>query len=267
MSLVWHIVRKDLRRMALPVALWIALSAVTAFFSRTAAASAQPSDTADSVVRIGPVVTFANYANVAGMVLLAAGVILVGQLVLEDRVTGSGSFWQTRPISGGRLLAAKAIAGGLLFVAAPTMATLPVLLASGFFPADMPSFILNAIAAQLVLVGTAMMLAALAGDLGEHAFAALVTVVIGLVAFSDFPTARGGARFAPDLIRWRDTVAGLLLLATFAFVLVQQFRTRRCWRWWTILALTFGAVFALRMVWTRGARVVPLQLPREEARP
>jgi len=58
--------------------------------------------------------------------------VLVGWMVFEDPLAGTDVFWVTRPISGARLLAAKAIGAALLFVALPVAINVPWWLASGF---------------------------------------------------------------------------------------------------------------------------------------
>ena len=58
--------------------------------------------------------------------------VLVGWMVFEDSLAGTDVFWVTRPISGARLLAAKALGAALLFVLLPVAINVPWWLACGF---------------------------------------------------------------------------------------------------------------------------------------
>lgn len=116
MKLILHIVRKDLRRLRPWLLLWIGVLLLPILF---AVGSAQRGDLADGwrhVEQINPWVL---------LVQVLAGYFLVILLVQEDPVTGTRQFWATRPMSGGKLLAAKAVAalailwGGALLVGLP----------------------------------------------------------------------------------------------------------------------------------------------------
>ncbi|HZZ20207.1 MAG TPA: hypothetical protein VFE25_12595, partial [Opitutaceae bacterium] len=58
--------------------------------------------------------------------------VLVGWLVYEDPLAGSDGFWVTRPISGARLLGAKALSAVVLFVVLPILVNVPWWLSCGF---------------------------------------------------------------------------------------------------------------------------------------
>ena len=103
MSLTWHLVKKDLRRMALPVAAWVAFTvAAAAWFAgqKLPAEVARARDFSLWVNGIG------GLALVAAGMEIVTGVLLAAFLVLEDGVVGTTAQWQTRPVSGGRMLGA-----------------------------------------------------------------------------------------------------------------------------------------------------------------
>ena len=99
MKLTWHIVAKDLRRLQLPLALWVAV-----FLAEFAIG-----------VRLlyGSTLSFSTFLvyQETDLVLsglkAAIGYLLVPALIFEDVLVDTTAFWPTRPISGARLLAAK----------------------------------------------------------------------------------------------------------------------------------------------------------------
>ena len=123
MSAVGLMVRKDLRRLAAPVACWLAFQAGgLVWFAR--APGFLPDD--PNTWRFG----LGLWVELSAWVQFLFGALLTGVLVLEDPVRGSDVFWRTRPISGARLLAAKATAAGLLLVLAPVLVLGVVILVS-----------------------------------------------------------------------------------------------------------------------------------------
>ena len=133
MSLVWHIAKKDIRRLALPVAAWLAMLVGTTTWLSIA--------TPTPVGHIGSeLVTWAGLMSIwlRLIVVLQAVVLylLAGSLVLDDALEGTTVFWKTRPVSARRLLGGKLLAAVLLFGAAPTVALAPVWFMSGFDARD-----------------------------------------------------------------------------------------------------------------------------------
>lgn len=124
MSLTWHIVRKDFLRMRLPLALWAAVLIVK-------------NELGVSLLH-GDGVDFVHFdlVKAGGFLLLALDmfmqVILVALLVQEDRVVSTDMFWATRPIGGGRLLAAKCAGAVLMFSGLPILISLRWWLACGY---------------------------------------------------------------------------------------------------------------------------------------
>lgn len=123
MKLVWHIIAKDLRRHQLPYGLFLCLLLAK-----------------QAVIVLG----FADWSadaewferlQMGDMVLSvvegAVAFLLVGSWVLEDPLVGSTQFWITRPVSGRRLLGAKALGVVLLFIAVPLVVTATGWLACG----------------------------------------------------------------------------------------------------------------------------------------
>lgn len=113
MKLVLHIVKKDLRRLRSWLLLWLGVLILPIMLAVTVAQRGK--DWAD-VADINPWL----------LVLQALVAYLLAVLVVqEDPVVGTRQFWATRPIGGGRLLAAKGVTaltilwGGTLAVGLP----------------------------------------------------------------------------------------------------------------------------------------------------
>ena len=132
MKLIWHIVRKDLARLTVPLGLWIGFVVVTtAWFG--AASPPVSAATAESANLLGWWINTMHGSGLAGVFLQATvGALLVAVLVLEDLPMGTVAFWLTRPASGMRLLVAKCAGAALFFAVMPALALSVMWLAFGF---------------------------------------------------------------------------------------------------------------------------------------
>ena len=102
MRLVWQIVRKDLWRQRWWISLWL-LSGSTMLLTRTA----------ELVIQHGQTVRGMGGGDMFGLwALLTFGLVaffMPARAVLDDPLVDSNAQWRTRPISMGRLLAAKIV--------------------------------------------------------------------------------------------------------------------------------------------------------------
>ena len=132
MSLVWHIVKKDVRRVVVPWAIWLASFTAMGWGFRLAA----PSDFGpwDDVAHW--LNGFAGISTVMVTIQMVMGGLLAGYILLDDAVVDPAAFWKTRPIAGWHLLAAKVVTLGLCLVLAPMLALVPVWLGSDFSVGD-----------------------------------------------------------------------------------------------------------------------------------
>lgn len=222
MNLVRHIVAKDTRRLAASLALWLGLLAAGALWMRWATWSGA----ADAAEAQAWIKSTERYARLFGAVTLVALVGLVGALVHEDRVAGSAAFWQTRPISRGRLLAAKTLGAALLFVVLPLVVLVPVWAACGAGGAELARLAGATLAMHGGIVLGALALAALTHDTGQHLFAALTACGLTVLAVTFLP-APGGAG--------TDGLALAAVGVAAVTALVWQFLTRRTPAGWAIL--------------------------------
>ena len=244
MSVAWHIAKKDVRRMALPVGAWIALMVLPTVGLRLFA----PSVTGHASSSLDATATLvAMWSRLIGVVQAVMGYVLVAALVLEDPLVRTSAFWMTRPIARGQLLAAKLMAAALLFLVAPGIALAPVWLASGFGFGD----VFSAWASSLKWQAPATLLALTFASIARS-FAQVFLYTAGLVA-AEFALLWLSAPFFSGVsvpVRWtRDFLGHAGLLPLFALVLVQQFHTRRLPRAWATLAAIFVVGLAIRAAW------------------
>ncbi len=254
MRLTWHMVWKDLTRLRLALALWLAVFLLEyALGIRLLCGSAQDFYLFERI-RLLDVAVF----GLRGVV----GYLLVAALVLEDPLVGSNAFWPTRPISRRRLLGAKLLACLCAFWALPVLVTLPWWVFCGYGVRDLVRAGLYTFEQNLVPVGMAVMIASLTGTLSRFLAWTLVAVTLvgtGLaviLASDDFRHLPGlSFRRALELSDARLYQLLALALAAFAAVTAHQYLTRNLRRSLAILA-GFAALIVL------GGAQRPLDLAR-----
>ncbi len=242
MKLTWHLVKKDLRRMALPVAAWVVFTVVAAVWfasRRLPEVVAQAGDFSRWATGIGAL------AQVAVGMELVSGALLAAYLVLEDGLVGTTAQWLTRPISGARLLTAKVLAAVLLLVIAPAVALVPVWAAFGFSAGECARAAGEFAGWQLAVTVLAMGCASLVNDLGKF----ILTTVGVAVAFAVGASKPGFQLLeiaVSETLSGKAVILGLLPVAAGA-VLAQQFWTRRRGRSWALIGVGLAAVVVVRV--------------------
>lgn len=248
MNLTWHIVQKDLRRMALPVGLWLAVIAGGAWWVHGLTISPE-------TVKLGAIQNWIR--GLESLLLLFAilqvvvGVILAAYLVQQDVVGGTTSQWQPRPISGLRLLVAKLIAATILQVIAPVAVWLPVWVASGFSPAECALVAAQTAGWLLAITLMAMGLAALSKNLGQFVF----TTALWLTAYGFSAISPGLWRASmPSLLGGGTslTANALILIlppAVMGVVLVRHYQTRQAARGWVFLIGLVAMAALIQLFW------------------
>lgn len=225
MSLTWHIVRKDLRRIAIPAGVWLAaIVAGTVWFART-------SITAGNVEwRVGALGWMANVMQTIQWLFAA---VLSAVVVHEDVVPGTHALWLTRPLRASQLFLAKTLTLSLVFVVAPVLVLLPVWLGHGFAWQEVAIASAQTGGPLLFVVIVALALASLTRNLRQFclAFAALVAASALLIVLA--------LRFAPADARlvtfgWAYALA---TMATGIGISAFQYTTRR-----THLSVVLAAV-------------------------
>jgi len=257
-SLVWHIAKKDLRRLAWPVGLWCLFVLVTALWFRTAGPSEVRGD-ADISTWLTLMRDF-GWIVVGGQFVV--GYVLAGALLIEDAPTGTSGFWLTRPMSGARMAGAKLLAAALLFVIAPILVLTPVWLASGFGFAKLVSAQWAFAWSHATLTVCALAVASLAKDLAG--FLARTVIVGAAWAACAYLGARFAGRVAPGVEQSRMFVPAIAMMVALLVAFAQQFVVRHNSRGWlTIFAGLIGCL-VLRMTWPWDITVNP---DRSDERP
>ena len=91
------------------------------------------------------------YANLLWAIWIFITYLLVAAIVQEDAVAGP-AFWQTRPISGPRLLAGKALGLFLMLGLLPVLVSIPWWLACGFGGSEICRAAAETLAVQMGVV-------------------------------------------------------------------------------------------------------------------
>jgi hypothetical protein len=111
MNLIWHIIKKDLRHFRWSLVLWLACLSYV-FFVQERLNFHSRTDLQD-------------YFRLMSLVTITVlSIAMLISIVQQDHPTGSTAFWRTRPISAGRLLAAKLTLLGAVFIGIPLLLVL-----------------------------------------------------------------------------------------------------------------------------------------------
>src|SRR2546423_379720 len=109
MRLTWHIIAKDLRRLRVPLAIWVLLMlAEHVFYALIGGMWTAPNLEWLNRIQGGSELWLRIF------LLPMFAYFLIGALLYEDPLVATDPFWITRPISGRQLMTAK-ITGALLF--------------------------------------------------------------------------------------------------------------------------------------------------------
>lgn len=243
MSLVWHIVRKDFRRLRWPLLLWLLLP--LAHWMMLSQASRTGGDPAE----FGGMSTLSN--TWMGLTW-GVGLILATWLVMEDGLVSTKAFWRTRPVSGGRLLAAKVLGAILMFGVLPVAVMTPVWLAGGFSGRDWVLAALELSLKQGIFTVTAFTLASVTETAGQ-----LLVRLIGAAVLGPLTVGFCAGVFAGGLddyvgegwteSRYRVVMAVFFL--TPLVMVVHQYLTQRRERSYVLAALGVALMFGLRFGW------------------
>ena len=243
MNLVWHIVKKDLRALRWPLVVWVALISAKLAMGVLLLTTSTP----------GEEELFQTLDGLAKMLAGAEclGVVLVAALIQEDLLVGTTAFWATRPISGGRLLAAKLLTLGIIFGVLPVLVTVPWWLACHLSFTTMLAAATETLALQFLVVVLGLVCAVVTDSLGRFflwtlAFLAAIPLTGAIVAYT---LNRMNAVVPPDLGTTRVVlglgVAGLIIAA----VVTHQFLTRRTWRSIGMIGAGIAVVMAIELLW------------------
>lgn len=243
MNLVWHIVRKDYRRIGAALHLWLLL----VLWHAVSPMVVGPSDE----------VVSSNYegqrylANMLGALVVALGFILAAWLVMEDSLVSTAAAWRTRPISGGRLLAAKALGALLMFSVLPVAVLTPVWLWCGF---SLREWAYAALEWGLMQAVASLAAFALGGvTLTNRQF--LVRLLVGFIALPLYLAyVLGGlpGQSGPgpgNVEETRSLLLGVVVALIPLAMVGHQFLTRRTGRTWLVFVAGLGLMWVAGRWW------------------
>jgi hypothetical protein len=228
MRLTWHIIAKDLRQDKWALGFWLLLFGL--HFGVGAAFLE-----ADSTDLEG--IDVLRWGNILLTIFeFAIGYLLALRLVQADDLAGTRMFWITRPISGGRLLTAKAAALFGVFGLLPVLLWLPWWVSCGLGVRDIGWLALETFGWQLLLIAPALLIGSLTDDFGRAIMWSLILVaavmawtILGqsTLTSADF---RHFSRGFAGIWFSRLWVAGALLVAGFLAIAAVQYHTRNVLR-------------------------------------
>lgn len=239
MSLLLHIVAKDLRRLRWQLSFWLGLLVTKYAIGFTLIWGG--SFSLDTFRRLELITVAMSIGEVALVFLLTA------LLVQGDRVGGTQQFWLTRPISGGRMLGAKVL-GALLLLIVPAFAlALPWWLACGFGLPWIAAATVDLLSWHLLAIFPAFLVASLTDNLGRFivwsVILAWLTAMAPLYAQMAWTRASGAAESGMGFGEEQVLVAGVVLAMVMIGVVALQYQVRRWQR--SVPVLAAGALLAL----------------------
>lgn len=219
MKLCWQIVRKDFGRLRGRLIVWWVVVAAKGAWGILSVLGADGDES-------GGLRGLFMGGLILGALDVALTLLLAGLLVQGDGLRGTTAAWRTRPISGGRLLAAKAVGATVLLAAPAVLLALPWWLFCGLTAPQIGLAAAAVLVAQGLLIGLAMTVAVLTDSPGRLfvwggvGVAALMLGTGSLLPVVHDSSVSIGARLATQLA---------ILAITGAVVVTGQYLTRR-WR-------------------------------------
>lgn len=244
MNLTWHLVKKDLARAWLPLALFAAFIATKLVLGALILHE----------LDFNRVDDLHDYLKVATFAEIVFGYVLVAVLVQEDPLVGTSAFWMTRPVSGLRLLGAKLIELAIALLLLPILVTLPWWLGCGLDVRSIGIAALQLATLHTMLILLGLPIATLTRNLARYLACTLVAVLLWFAVvvntFGHFTSSDRAHVLPLGVADTRDTIFALLLLATSIAVVLHQFRTRRSSRSLAILASGAALMLLVLSAWS-----------------
>lgn len=221
MKLMLHVMGKDLRRLRAWLAVWISVLLLkfgAGFYLVLWSRQESPGSLQRLFTQWSDVVWTLTALDVALTFLIAA------LLVHEDSVIGSNGFWMTKPLSGKRLLGAKALGALVLLGLPPLILSLPWWVLCGFRVPQMAFAAGETLVIQMALALLAMAMAALADTLAR----VVIWTVVGILTLGGGSVLWGALILADkSSVPTRFLAEAVVLTATLIAVIASRFLTRR----------------------------------------
>lgn len=243
MNLTWHIVKKDLRALRWPLGLWILLI-IAKLGVGVVLLNANGTEGVDWFNKLDGLAKVLAAFEFVSFVLTAA-------IIQQDLLVGTTAFWMTRPISGGRLLRAKLVCLGLVFIVAPVLVTLPWWLGCNYGAGEIAWAVAETVAAQAIAVLLGLLWSVVTDGFARFLMWTLVTLFATpmLTAIIAYYASRHGGPFQPELVATRFLLVLLLSTGGIFVVVAHQFLTRNIGRSIAIIAGTVGLIVLTGAFW------------------
>jgi hypothetical protein len=242
MSPTWHIVRKDFRRLRLPLALWLLMMFLhTTLLWRAAGLDATPASYEG----------MRFFALSWQTIVMAVGFVLAAWLIMEDSLVSDRAFWRTRPISGLRILVAKLGGALLFFCVLPALVFTPIWILAGFSIREWGVAAIELVLQQALVSAGAIFLAGITATPGQFLVRAVGLWVFLPLYLTYIMGGLGDARYGVEagLAETRFWLTQGLIFATPAVVIVHQFLTRFTLRSCALGALGLLLMLGVKLVW------------------
>ena len=220
MKLVWHIIWKDLRRMRWLLVLWSGV-----ILLQYAAWRAGAGD-----LKVGTALGVSDLVVALWVLHLVIAWLLVPQVLQDDALRDPGAAWQTRPISRGRLLAAKLGGVVLMLCLWPSVLTVPWWMEFGFGAGEIVRAVAVNTVGMTLFTGLALMVAVITDGGGRFiawSIALAVAAALGWLLLAVGLLREGEGTVSAAVLMTRASLACSLALVTAAVVGPWQFLTRR----------------------------------------
>ena len=246
MSTLLHLVRKDFHHWWRTLAVWFSILVLSIAWDTKMALwledpegfAALPDPALDDSI-----IWFLSGSLVVAIELMVRAAI-VSKLVHEDATVGSREFWMSRPISGGTLLASKAI-GLVLGLVLPTIVLRVAV--KGVFTGV---FALSSIDVlfEVVVVAWLTVLAALTPSLARMVLAGGTLTVAGFGGFLALVWLVGPMLGGIEAVPWpASSLAWLAFVAVCCATTCHQYLTRRTMR--SMIGAVLGTSVSLLVLW------------------
>lgn len=255
-SLIFHIVRKDLRHVRFLFGLWLVLLLAQSLLIGSQSAFS-PMGEAVSVkaelLHLGAMLVTLMIPLLQGLVIS----VLLPLLIHDEPLAGTTAFWITRPISGAGLLAAKSFFIATFLILPPLLINAGLLLANRITLAGTVAYLPGGAYESLSWIAPIAALAAITPSFGKYAFWFVVIfvctagIVYGLAIFQLFllPDSVSAHAQEATLSISQQTASDIIRLGGSLFVIVCQFLTRRTGFCVVALATTLVGSQTAQMVW------------------
>jgi hypothetical protein len=245
MSIVLHLIKKDLRHIWIPLAVWLALLVLSLVLI-------------GSAINPGDSKTQNLYQLLSMLLPLFQALTLIAiipSVIQEDSPVGTTAFWLTRPITRATLLQSKTLFLLLILLLPPLVAELIVLAANGASPHYLGLAVPEIIIGHLTLITLIAYAAAVTPNFGRFAIF-IVALVIGASLLEIFLAWSGvfsGSAHSDEiddamtLLAARWAVCEVVIICVGWALIIFQYLTRH-----TVISIVsaFGGIFLFALVFS-----------------